>query len=192
MSPVCSSGTIGDQGQAFVPRANHLGLVLVGQIPDGDFLRTEISGNEDVTAYAIRHPHDDRGREHMTLVVTNFADPRADGRVPVGIELPDAYDEAVMTQLGGPVWDARFPGERAFDVESEAGKPRPEDADDRAQTLGNALAPVDSQHVSVDGWGLPLTPVEHRPAVPGARHGDDELSISLNPGSVTVFTLSQS
>lgn len=192
MSPVCSSGTRGDQGPAFVPRANHLALVLVGQIPDGDFLRTEVSGNEDVTAYAIRHPRDFRGRQDTTLIVTNFADPGAAGRTPVRIELPNAYGKAVMTQLGGPAWDATFSGERAFDVETEVGSPRTADTDGRAQTLDSALDPVDPEHVSVDGWGLPLTPVERRPDVPGARHGDGKLSISLNPGTVTVFTVSPS
>ncbi|WP_126346480.1 hypothetical protein [Kocuria rosea] len=191
MSPVCSSGTRGDQGQAFVPRANHLGLVLVGQIPDGDFLDTKIAGNDDITAYAIRHRRDYRGQQDTTLVVTNFTDPGDAGRTPVRIDLPDAYGEAVMTQLGGPAWEASFPGESAFDVEPEAGSPRTEDSDGRAQTLGNALDPVGAENVSVDGWGLPLTPVEHRPDVPGARHGEDKLSMSLNPGTVTVLTLSQ-
>lgn len=191
MSPVCSSGTRGNTGEAFSLRANHLGMALVGQIPDGDFLGTAVTGNEDVTAYAIDHGPDGDGREQVTVAVTNFADPATAGRTPVTLRLPFAHREAVMSQLGGPDWDARFPAASLFDVDPEDGDPRTEDADGRTQTLGSALTGIGPGHVSVDGWGLPLTPVDQRPAVPGATPGDDELEISLNPGTVTVLTLTR-
>ncbi|MFI7483537.1 hypothetical protein ACH9EU_14115 [Kocuria sp. M1R5S2] len=189
MSSVCSSGTRGDQGSAFAPRANHLALALVGRIPAGDFLRTDGSGNEDVTAYAIRHPAQDGGRQELTVVLTNFTDPAVAGRAPVTLRLPFDLEGAVMSQMGGPAWDAEFPAASLFDVEPEDGGQPTADRDGRAQTLGNALEPVGDAHVSVDGFGLPLAPVEHRSAVPGAEPGQDALRLSLNPGTVTVLTV---
>lgn len=189
MSSVCSSGTRDDEGKAFVPRANHLGLALVGQIPDGDFLHTDATGNEDVTAYAIRHPADDRGRVRTTVAVTNFADPARAGRTPVTVRLPAPLQDAVLTQLGGPAWDAELPGTSLFDVVPEAGGQRTGDRDGRALTVDTALRPAGAGDVSVDGWGLPLTPVAQRPRVPGAGPGDEELRVTLNPGTVTVLTV---
>ncbi|MGQ1836909.1 hypothetical protein ACT4S2_00435 [Kocuria turfanensis] len=191
MSPVCSSGTRDDQGEAFSLRANHLGTALVGQIPDGDFLGTTVAGHEDVTAYAIDHGTDDDGREQVTVAVTNFTDPATAERTPVTLRLPFAYREAVMSQLGGPAWDAAYPTAQLFDGEAGSGERRTEDADGRAQTLGGALTAIDPDQVSVDGWGLPLTPVDQRPRVAGADAGTDELQISLNPGTVTVFTFTR-
>ena len=188
MSTVCSSGTLAEQGEAFAPRANHLGLALVGQIPDGEFLATVVTGHEDITAYAIDHPADRRGRERVSLVVTNFTDPVTAGRTPVTIELPFAVQDAVLTQLGGPDRDAQYPSASLFD--GAAGQ-RAADADGLALTVDNALDPVGEEHVSVDGWGLPLAPVARRPAVPGVAPGDEELTISLNPGTATVLTLTR-
>ena len=111
------------------------------------------------------------------------------GHESVIILNPNAQPAKVEITL---YWTTGEPDRFTVDVEPEAESPRTEDVDGRAQTLGSALDPLGAEHVSVDGWGLPLTPVEHRPDVPGARHGADELSISLNPGTVTVFTLSQS
>lgn len=191
MSPVCSSGTRGDQGEAFSLRANHLGTAVVGQIPDGDFLTASVTGNEDVTAYAIDHGADGDGREQVTVAVTNFADPATAERTPVTLRLPFAHQDAVMSQLGGPEWDATFPTAELFDVDPEGEDRRTEDADGRTQTLDTALTGIGPGHVSVDGWGLPLTPVDQRPRVPGADPGSDELRISLNPGTVTVLTLTR-
>ncbi|GGG63977.1 hypothetical protein GCM10011374_29360 [Kocuria dechangensis] len=191
MSPVCSSGTREDPSGAYSLRANHLGMTLVGQIPDGDFLGTAVAGNEDVTAYTIDHGEDPQGRRQVTLALTTFADPAGDGRTPVTVDLPFAYAEAVMAQLGGPDWDAQFPKASLFDVAPEDGERRTEDTDGRAQTVDAALTPIGDDHVSVDGWGLPLTPVSERPKVPGAEPSTDELRLSLNPGTVTVVTLTQ-
>lgn len=191
MSPVCSSGTRGDQGEAFSLRANHLGTAVVGQIPDGDFLTASVTGNEDVTAYAIDHGADGDGREQVTVAVTNFADPATAERTPVTLRLPFGYQDAVMTQLGGPEWDATYPTAELFDVDPEGEERRTEDKDGRTQTLDTALTGIGPGHVSVDGWGLPLTPVDQRPRVPGADPGSDELRIFLNPGTVTVLTLTR-
>lgn len=56
-------------------------LAFVGQIPDGDFLATEVVGSGDITAYAIDHGADD-GVARMSLAVANFGDPATAGSVP--------------------------------------------------------------------------------------------------------------
>ncbi|WP_053004800.1 hypothetical protein [Kocuria sp. SM24M-10] len=191
MSPVCASGTRGDAGEAFSLRANHLGTALVGQIPDGDFLTTTVAGSEDVTAYAVDHGAGDDGREQVTVAVTNFADPATAERTPVTLRLPFAYRDAVMSQLGGPEWDAAFPTAQLFDVDPDSGDRRTEDADGRTQDLDTALTEIGPGHVSVDGWGLPVIPADQRPRVAGAEPGTEELTISLNPGTVTVLTMTR-
>ncbi|WP_461746385.1 hypothetical protein [Kocuria sp. U4B] len=191
MSPVCSSGTREEPGGAYSLRANHLGMALVGQIPDGDFLGTTVGGNGAVEAYAVDHGAGDDGRHRTTVVLVNFADPATAGRTPLRLDLPFPYEEAVMSQLGGPGWGAEFPKAGVFDVEPPEGEQRTEDSDGRAMTVEAGLTEVDGEHVSVDGWGLPLTPADQRPAVPGAESGTDRLRLSLNPGTVTVLTLTR-
>ena len=206
MSVLCSSGTVADPGDAFAPRANGLALALIDSIPGGTFRDTSVS-TDSLSGYVIDH-----GETSATVVLTDFRDPRSAGARSTTVDLPFPVAGAVQAQLRGPRWNARYPQDSLFPDRSSAspgGTPAVENteatgstaatgnaspagypADPRvALSVENALRPVGDGSVSVDGYGLPITPVAQRPAVAGIEPGSTSFTVPIPAGSTTVLTL---
>ena len=56
-------------------------------------------------------------------------------------------------------------------------------------SVENALRSSADGAVSVDGYGLPITPPADRPEVAGVRSGATSFAVSLPAGTTTVLTI---
>ncbi|MBD2761389.1 cellulase family glycosylhydrolase [Kocuria sp. cx-116] len=200
MSVLCSSGTLANPGEAFSVRANGLALALIASIPEGNMVETSTS-TENLTSYAVEH-----GNGTVSVVLTDYRNPaRAKDRT-TNLRLPFRVDYATQSQLRGPSWTAEYPVASLFE-DHEGGGPSatatggasasgaassaPEYPADPnvALSVERALQTAPRNAVSVDGYGLPMTPVGERPRVGGVKAGSRNVSVTLPAGSTTVLTL---
>lgn len=202
MSVLCSDGTLASPGDAFSVRANGLALALIASIPEGNMVATSSSA-DDLTSFAVEH-----GNDTVSLVLTDFRNPGRAADRTTEVELPFPVDYAVQSQLRGPSWTSEFPVASLFeDHPGESPAPSgsasasvaaassavdyPADPN-VALSVERALKPAGSGSVSVDGYGLPITPVAERPRVAGVQAGAQKFSVTLPAGSTTVLTLRKS
>lgn len=197
MSPLCSDGTVGSPGERFGLRANGLALALIASIPQGTMTPAR-TGSEDLTAFAVSHPDGS-----TSLVLSDFRDPATAGPRTTTVRTPAAVRRVTQSQLRGGSWQATAPVSEAADPHGASGSPSaqgtgtstPGDAasypaDPRvALSVENALRPADRGAVSVDGYGLPITPPADRPEVAGVRPGATSFAVSLPAGTTTVLTI---
>ncbi|WP_312397119.1 cellulase family glycosylhydrolase [Kocuria sp.] len=203
MSVLCSSGTLANPGEAFSVRANGLALALIASIPEGNMVETSTS-TENLTSYAVEH-----GNGTVSVVLTDYRDPATAKDRTTNLTLPYRVDYATQSQLRGPSWTAEYPVASLFeDHASDSGGPSttatggasgaaasassapeyPADPD-VALSVERALHTAPRNAVSVDGYGLPITPVGERPRVGGMKAGSKNFSVTLPAGSTTVLTL---
>ncbi|MCT1615782.1 hypothetical protein [Kocuria marina] len=197
MSPLCSDGTVGSPGERFGLRANGLALALIASIPQGTMTPAR-TGSEDLTAFAVSHPDGS-----TSLVLSDFRDPATAGPRTTTVRTPAAVQRVTQSQLRGGSWRATAPVSEAANPHGASGSPSaqgtgtstPGDAasypaDPRvALSVENALRPADRGAVSVDGYGLPITPPADRPEVAGVRPGATSFAVSLPAGTTTVLTI---
>lgn len=195
MSLLCSSGSLQDPGEAFVPRTNGLALSLAGSLPSGQFLDTTLRSEdgsvtggaegENVTAWAIRHEDGT-----SSIVVIDFRTPEDADPLDLSIELPGPISSASTSMLSGDDWSGNYPETTLFDGAPESGNRITHDSDGVALDNRSATAAVGEGLPSVDGYGLPLLPPELQPQVTGVQPGDTTVSLRTAPGAVTVVSTS--
>jgi len=203
MSVLCSSGTLANPGDAFSVRANGLALALIASIPEGNMVETS-TATENLTSYAVEH-----GNGTVSVVLTDYRNPAAAKDRTTNLTLPFRVDYATQSQLRGPSWTAKYPVASLFeDHASDSGGPSttatggasgaaasassapeyPADPD-VALSVERAVQTAPNNAVSVDGYGLPITPVGERPRVGGVKAGSKNFSVTLPAGSTTVLIL---
>lgn len=205
MSVLCSSGTLANPGDAFSVRANGLALALIASIPEGNMVETS-TATENLTSYAVEH-----GNGTVSVVLTDYRDPATAKDRTTNLTLPFRVDYATQSQLRGPSWTAEYPVASLFEDHTggsitESGGPSttatgsasgaaassaPEYPADPnvALSVERAVQTAPNSAVSVDGYGLPITPVGERPRVGGMKAGSKNFSVTLPAGSTTVLTL---
>ena len=194
MSPLCSDGTVGSPGERFGLRANGLALALIASIPQGTMTPAR-TGSEDLTAFVVTHADGS-----TSLVLSDFRDlATADPRTTT-VTTPGPVQRVTQSQLRGGSWrataadapvspDGSGAGEQATD-DAAPGAASSYPADPRVHlSVENALRPSAEGAVSVDGYGLPITPPADRPAVAGVRPGATSFAVSLPAGTTTVLTI---
>ena len=207
MSVLCSNGTLANPGEAFSVRANGLALALIASIPEGNMVETSTS-TDNLTSYAVEH-----GDGTVSVVLTDYRNPAGGKDRTTTLNLPFAVDYATQSQLRGPSWTSEYPVASLFedhskDNDTESNSPSPSGTEgpsasggaassapdypadpDVALSVERALQPTPSNAVSVDGYGLPITPPSERPRVGGVKAGSKTIDVALPAGSTTVLTL---
>ncbi|WP_206478507.1 hypothetical protein, partial [Kocuria sp. KRD140] len=199
MSPLCSDGTVGSPGERFGLRANGLALALIASIPQGTMTPAR-TGSEDLTAFAVTHADGS-----TSLVLSDFRDPATAGPRTTTVTTPGPVQRVTQSQLRGGSWRATAPVRGAADAPgSPDGATAEEQATDDAApgatssypadprvhlSVENALRSSADGAVSVDGYGLPITPPADRPEVAGVRSGATSFAVSLPAGTTTVLTI---
>ncbi|MDP5225563.1 MULTISPECIES: hypothetical protein [Arthrobacter] len=100
MSSVCNTGTMAAPSGEFQTRANFWGEAFTAQLPAGDYLKLDASGDRLSYAYAIRSSADE-----LSVVVINTNDPRTAAQTPVTLKLPFSAARGTMAQLQGPSYE---------------------------------------------------------------------------------------
>ncbi|MXN61698.1 hypothetical protein GR184_03605 [Bacillus sp. BGMRC0062] len=197
MSPVCSDGTPANPGQRFGVRANGLALALVATIPDGRVHEVR-TGAEDLTGFAVDH-----GDGTMSLLLTDYRDPRDAPPRSTTVKLPAPVGAVSQAQLSAESWRSPYPVDSLFTPPAQQqtptprGTPVPAAASSAAYpadpsvalSVEEALQPVAPGAASVDGYGLPITPPSSRPQVSGVEAGSHAFTVSLPAGSSTMLTI---
>ena len=207
MSVLCSDGTQANPGDAFSVRANGLALALIASIPQGNMVETSTS-TDNLTSYAVEH-----GNGTVSVVLTDYRNPAGGKDRTTTLNLPFAVDYAAQSQLRGPSWTSEYPVASLFedhskDNDTESNSPSPSGTQEPSASAGaassapdypadldvalsveRALQPAPSNAVSLDGYGLPITPPSERPRVGGVKAGSKTVDVTLPAGSTTVLTL---
>lgn len=197
MSPLCANGTIDHPGERFALRANGLALTLVASIPSGR-VHPATTGTSDLTGYAVEH---DDGS--TTLVLSDFRDPGTAGTRTTTVTMPDGVARVTEAQLSAAEWTSEYPVDTVLDHAGQSTGPTASPAStshgadypaDPAIGLSveEAVRPVASGSVAVDGYGLPIAPAASRPAVAGVDAGERTFSLALPAGTTSVLTITPS
>lgn len=95
-------------------RPQYYGIMMVNKLGSGDFLRSEVEGNENIYAYPVQHADGTMG-----VMVVNQNDPATQAPVKITLTLPQQAATGTMTQLAGP--DLAIEGETRIDGMESSG-----------------------------------------------------------------------
>lgn len=114
-SPLCDSGPYGKPNGTLTMRPQYYGIMMVNKLGSGDFLRSEVDGDQNIYAYPVKHADGT-----MSLMVVNQNDPSNRAPVKITLTLPAQAATGTMTQMSGPelaVQDqTRIDGEKSSGV----------------------------------------------------------------------------
>lgn len=96
-SPLCDSGPHGKPNGTLTMRPQYYGIMMANKLGAGDFLQSEVGGNENIYAYPVKHADGT-----MSLMVVNQNDPEKDAPVNISLTLPTQAATGTMTQMSGP------------------------------------------------------------------------------------------
>ncbi|MGA7204034.1 MAG: glycoside hydrolase family 44 protein [Specibacter sp.] len=114
MSPLCDTGTVGNPTGQMTMRPEYYGIMMVNKLGSGDFLRSEVTGSENIYAYPVK-----RADGTMGLMVVNQNDPAKQARAKITLTLPAQAATGTMSQMSGPTLDGE--GETRIDGQESSG-----------------------------------------------------------------------
>lgn len=120
-SPLCDSGPFNHPNGTLTMRPQYYGIMMVNKLGSGDFLQSQVSGDENVYAYPVRHEDGTMG-----VMVVNQNDPAKQAPVKITLRLPRQAATGTMTQLSGPTLTAQ--DQTRIDGEESSGRPLAEQA----------------------------------------------------------------
>ncbi|WP_146238900.1 hypothetical protein [Arthrobacter livingstonensis] len=101
-SPLCDSGPYNKPNGTLTMRPQYYGIMMVNKLGSGDFLRSEVAGNENIYAYPVKHKDGTMG-----VMVVNQNDPAKQAPAKITLTLPRQAATGTMTQLAGPELNAQ-------------------------------------------------------------------------------------
>lgn len=113
-SPLCDTGPRNEPTGQLTMRPQYYGIMMVNKLGSGDFLRSEVEGNENIYAYPVQHADGTMG-----VMVVNQNDPATQAPVKITLTLPQQAATGTMTQLAGP--DLAIEGETRIDGMESSG-----------------------------------------------------------------------
>ncbi|RAN77934.1 hypothetical protein B5P43_18000 [Bacillus sp. SRB_336] len=116
MSPLCDTGTRSQPTGKLRMEPLYYGIMMVNKLGAGNFLRSEVDGDENIYAFPVEHKDGTMG-----VMVVNQNDPAKQAPVKITLMLPGQAATGTMTQLSGPSLTAR--DQTRIDGEESSGKP---------------------------------------------------------------------
>lgn len=117
MSPICAQGSLDAPGQIVEGRTSYLALMMLGNLPDGQVVTTQMVGDGKVSVHAVLGDDGD-----LTLVVVDLRDPSNDVYESRPLEIvaptdlssraPNGWELTLGSRLSGDSLEAH---ESAFD-----------------------------------------------------------------------------
>ncbi len=101
MSPLCDTGTVGKPTGDMVMRPGFYGIMMTNKLGAGDFLRSEMAGNENIYAYPVKHADGT-----MSIMVVNQNDPQVQAPAEITLTLPTQAATGTMTQMAGDSFES--------------------------------------------------------------------------------------
>lgn len=117
LSPICDSGPYKKPNGIITMQPSYYGMMLASSVGAGAFQKVEMSGNENIYGYSVKHADGS-----MSVVVVNQNDPSKDARAPLTVKLPAQAATATMSQMTGPSFDAE--AQTRIDGLESAGVPK--------------------------------------------------------------------
>lgn len=96
-SPLCDSGPYRKPTGTLAMRPQYYGIMMVNKLGAGDFLRSEVAGDENIYTYPVKHADGTLG-----VMVVNQNDPASQAPVKITLTLPQQAATGTMTQMSGP------------------------------------------------------------------------------------------
>lgn len=125
MSPLCDTGSVRNPTGQLTMRPGYYGIMMVNKMGTGDFLPTEVAGNENIYTYAIK-----RADGTMGIMIVNENDPSVQAPAPLTMTLPTQAATGTMTQMAGSSFEAE--DQTRIDGEESSGA----SVDDQARIPG--------------------------------------------------------
>jgi hypothetical protein len=115
-SPLCDNGPYGKPSGELTMRPQYYGIMMVNKLGAGNFLKSEVDGDQNIYAYPVQHKDGTVG-----VMVVNQNDPAKQAPVKITLMLPRQAATGTMTQLSGPTLTAQ--DQTRIDGEKSSGKP---------------------------------------------------------------------
>ncbi len=101
MGPLCDTGTVASPTGDMVMRPGFYGIMMTNKLGSGDFLRSSMTGNENIYAYPVKHADGT-----MSIMVVNQNDPMGNSPAEITLTLPTQAATGTMTQMAGASFES--------------------------------------------------------------------------------------